>query len=221
MSAVRSIRQNNWPNIKVSARNRWVGKMPLERGDDRRFERFEKPEHGVRACAMLLQRYFDTRGADTIEKVLAIYAPKGAENPSHDDYVAHVAQAVGVRPGEELDLHQWAVMAPMVRAIVEFEQGRANLPAGYQRVVEAGVAMSGILPPAKGLLQSRTMAGNAVAAVGGLGAPAAMAAQAMGVMTIDAPWWVVGGAVLMVLVGAATVLWAYLDDRARLRRSLT
>lgn len=213
------ISQNNWGNIKTVTKNKWLGKVPHLPGDNKRFERFSEAKYGVRAISILIQKHFDSRGADTVEKIIAIYAPRGAENPHHDEYVHYVAAAVGVRPGEEIDVHRWEVMAPMVKAIAEFESDKGKLPRGYDRVIEAGVAISGILPPAKGLAQSRTMLGNAVGAVGGLGAPAAMAAQAMGVLTADTPWWIVAGAVTMVLVGTATVIWAYLDDRSRLRRA--
>jgi hypothetical protein len=221
MSAARSIRQNNWPNIKAVAKNKWVGKERHQKGDDRRFERFASAEHGVRAAAMLVQTYVDRREADTVAKILAIWAPSGAENPNHTAYVDYVADALGVDQDETIDVYQWEVMRPLLVAICEFEQGRKNLPAGYERTVEAGIVMAGILPPTKPITQSRTVAGVAGLATGGIGGGAGLVATALGTISGDAPWFVVAGVVVLTLAGAALVLFAYLDDRARLRRSPT
>lgn len=214
----RSVRQHNWGNIKVAAKNKWVGKAPLERGDDRRFERFEKPEHGVRAIAMLLQKYQDERGADTVAKLLAIWAPAGAENPAHAQYVDYVADALGIDPDEPIDVHAWDVMRPLVQAICEFEQGRAALPAGYEATIDAGVVMAGILSPAKPLQRSRTLGGLGIAATGSLSGGAGLVASALGMLSGDLPWYVVTAVVVLTLAGVGIVVGAYLDDRARMRR---
>lgn len=216
--ATRSVRQNNWGNIKIAAKNKWVGKAPLERGDDRRFERFMTPQHGVRAIAMLLQKYQDDRGADTVAKLLAIWAPAGAENPAHEEYVEYVSDALGLDSEEQIDVHSWEIMRPLVQAICEFEQGRAALPDGYEAVIDAGIVMAGILAPAKPISKSRTMAGLAGLTTGSVGGGAGLVATALGVISGDAPWFVVAAVVLLTLAGAALVLFAYMDDRARLRR---
>jgi hypothetical protein len=114
----RGMRNNNFLNLKLSSQ-RWEGKTA---GGDGAFEKFETPEHGVKAAAERLLQIHD-KGAGTIAEIAAVWAP-----PSENDteaYAAAVAEEMGVSPGTKLDLRNSATLGKLVRAMGGRENGRA------------------------------------------------------------------------------------------------
>lgn len=146
----RSARNNNPGNIDHNPRNKWVGIMPLAQRSpaqlkEPRFEIFESPVYGFRAIAVLLQTYQDKYGCNTVRKIIGRWAPTVENNT--DAYVAEVAKAVKVRADDEIDVHQYSYMRPLVEAIAIHETGK-----GYKwdpKQIDEGIRRAGITKPAE------------------------------------------------------------------------
>lgn len=150
-SLPRGIRNNNPGNIEVTRpRTPWQGRvLPDSALSDGRFEQFVHARGGIRALARTLITYQDKHGCDTVRKIIARWAPP-VENDT-GAYVRMVAQHLGVDPGETIDVQQYAVMRPLVEAIIRHENGdptRFGRRAWYERdVIDAGLRLAGIEPP--------------------------------------------------------------------------
>lgn len=83
----KSVRNNNPLNIKESAV--WQGERALNL--DAVFEEFTTPEYGFRAGYIILLQYLE-RGDNTIERIIAKWAPANTEENNHtDNYIDYVA----------------------------------------------------------------------------------------------------------------------------------
>lgn len=112
----RGIRNQNPGNIRKT-KIAWKGKAPSSDGE---FEQFISPEMGIRAIAKdLLTGY--RRGDDTVAKIIAAWAPPSENNTAA--YVKTVAAHVGVLPDQVIDVDSWAIMRPLVEAIIRVENG--------------------------------------------------------------------------------------------------
>lgn len=116
----RSARNNNPGNIEKS-NVRWQGEVP---GGDARFVTFATYEDGVRAMQQNLISYQERRGLNTVEGIISRWAPaKENGEASTRNYINTVAKAVGVKPGDQIDLHDPATMQKMTAAMTAFEGG--------------------------------------------------------------------------------------------------
>lgn len=112
----RGVRNNNPGNIEHNIRGE--GKI----GSDGRFAKFQTPEQGISAMAKLLVRYQTKYGRDTISQIVNRWAPP-SENDSKS-YAAVVARAVGVKPGDTIDLQSDPEkLAALVKAMIRHENG--------------------------------------------------------------------------------------------------
>lgn len=119
----RGIRNQNPGNIRKT-KIAWKGKVPSPDGE---FEQFISPEMGIRAIAKdILTGY--RRGDDTVAKIIAAWAPPSENNTAA--YVKTVAAHVGVLPDQVIDVDSWAIMRPLVEAIIRVENGD---PSKYGR----------------------------------------------------------------------------------------
>lgn len=89
-SGARGIRNNNPGNIRKSA-TVWAGQASAQ--TDPAFVQFTKPEYGIRAMAKVFNSYI-ARGIDTIEKMVATYAPASENNTAA--YTANVVRISGI-----------------------------------------------------------------------------------------------------------------------------
>lgn len=119
----RGIRNNNPGNIRLSATH-WQGQMPLQPDPD--FVVFSSPLYGVRALMKLLLTYHLKYGLDTVESIINRFAPP-YENAT-DNYIRHMARALGVRRVDRINLTQRPILIGLARAIVTHENGHP--PAG-------------------------------------------------------------------------------------------
>lgn len=153
---VRGIRLNNPGNLRRSS-DPWQGLSSTQA--DPEFLTFKSPEWGIRALARTLITYQDKRRAadgsaiDTVRELVTRWAPprghspaKGGYSQDTASYVADVARRIGVGPDDVIDLHGYAVMRPLVEAIIAHECANYRYPAA---VIDEGLRLAGIAPPAR------------------------------------------------------------------------
>lgn len=116
-TAPRGVRNNNPGNIMKGGDN-WQGEV---QGNDPRYATFETPEAGIRAMGKTLLTYQDKHGLNTVEGIIARWAPATENNT--DAYVATVAKAMGVKPNEALNLRDADTLNNLTRAIIRVENG--------------------------------------------------------------------------------------------------
>lgn len=114
----RGIRNNNPGNIEKSDIP-WNGKLP---GGDARFETFTTAEQGIAALAKNLLTYQARHGLDTVQAIVERWAPP-SENKT-GPYVAAVAKALDVAPGDRLDLSDPGTLTRLTKAIIRQENGK-------------------------------------------------------------------------------------------------
>lgn len=213
----RGIRNHNPLNIRLNPANRWQGRIEPERNTDGAFEQFEGPVWGLRAGAVLIIAHYDRRGADTIRKLVSIWAPE-SENDT-DAYTAFVARESGFGADQKLDFHRAEHLRPVLIAMIRMENGQQPYTDAQ---IDAALVRAGVLPPGRPLSQSRTVRGGQAAATGTLGAAAIEAVQEtfgaaqdalVGIAPfLDAAKWAL---LLVTLIGIGVMLWARIDDRRR------
>lgn len=115
------IRNNNPGNLVwLPAGRAWRGQI----GRDGRFGVYDTAANGVRAIGQQLLKYA-RGGVDTVQGLISLWAP-AHENPT-DAYVHNVAQALGVRPTDRIDVR--AHLPDLATAIIRQENGRQPYPA--------------------------------------------------------------------------------------------
>lgn len=118
-AAPRGIRNNNPGNIRLGIQ--WFGLVPPAQQTDPTFCQFDTAAHGIRAIGKILCTYHDVYGLNTIQDMIARWAP-----PNENDtaaYVANVAQLVGVQPSDPINIHDPNTLATLVKAIIFHENG--------------------------------------------------------------------------------------------------
>jgi hypothetical protein len=213
----RGVRNHNPLNIRLEATNRWQGRVEPDRNTDGHFEQFTDPVWGLRAGAVLAIAHYDRRGADTIRKLVLIWAP-ASENDT-DAYAAFVARESGFGADECLDFHRAEHLRPVLLAMIRFENGRQPYTDAE---IDAALVRAGVPPPGRPLAETRTVRGGQAAATGTLGAAAIEMVQetigpAQDALVGIAPYleaakWAL---LLVTLVGVGVMLWARIDDRRR------
>lgn len=113
----RGLRNNNPGNIQMGA-EKWEGEV---QGVDPRYASFATPEAGIRALGKNLLAYQERHGINTVEGIVARWAP-ATENDTNG-YIAVVAKALKVEPGEALDLRNKATLGKLARAMILVENG--------------------------------------------------------------------------------------------------
>jgi len=96
MKKPKNVRNNNPLNIKESAN--WEGERKANL--DNVFEEFKTPEYGFRAGYIILLQYLE-RGEDTIETILAKWAPANTDENNHtQSYIDYVADKIQLSSDE-------------------------------------------------------------------------------------------------------------------------
>ena len=136
----RGLRNNNPGNMEPGG---WLG----ETGNDGRFAIFDTMEHGIRALARQLIKYYDVYKSadgsriDTIREAISRWAPS---NENHTlSYIAFVSSVMGIDPDTELDFHDRDTLWWFIVAIGEEENGTDEFTANVTDAqIDAGVAMA-------------------------------------------------------------------------------
>lgn len=174
--ASRGYRNRNPGNIDWNERNKWQGQVGKEPGGNGRFAVFESHEYGIRALAMLLITYQDRYALRTVRGLINRWAPPN-EN-STDAYVAGVARMVGVDPDtQQVDLHSYAHLRPMVVAIITHELGGQPYA---DALIDEGLRRAGVVKPVLSMKQAaQTGTGAAAVNVATLTSAAGIAAPVL------------------------------------------
>ena len=98
----RGMRNNNPLNIRLSAENKWVGKVLPN--TDGKFEQFRSLRYGIRAAALLLGKYYYHYRINTINGIVARWAPM-SENHT-DLYAGAVCKMTGLAGNQPLKPNQ-------------------------------------------------------------------------------------------------------------------
>jgi hypothetical protein len=114
----RGLRNRNPGNLRHSTAFTWHGELAP---DAEGYCRFAQDHDGIRALALDLFTKWDRDGLRSVHAIVGRYAP-----PRENDtaaYITRVAAALGVAPGDALDLQDGAVLARFVKAVIRQECG--------------------------------------------------------------------------------------------------
>ena len=116
-------------------------------GSATQFQNFETEEAGLAAMARQLGLY-GSRGLNSIDSIVSTYAPSSENNTGA--YISDVARRTGFDPGARLDLADPKVLAPLMSAMVNHEQGKqpfsAEQYANAAQNVKVEIALTGAPP---------------------------------------------------------------------------
>lgn len=116
-TAPRGIRNNNPGNV-MKGTDAWQGEV---QGNDPRYATFASPEAGIRAMGKTLLTYQDKHGLNSVEAIIARWAPATENNTVA--YAATVAKEMGIKTNAPLDLHDGDTLAKLTRAMIRVENG--------------------------------------------------------------------------------------------------
>lgn len=213
----RGIKNHNPLNIRINPANPWQGRVDPAQNTDGAFEQFTDAVWGIRAGARNIIFHYDRNGADTIRKLVALWAPP-SENDT-DAYVRFVASESGFDADQELDFHRHEHLKPVLVAMIRIENGQQPYSDAQ---IDAGLVRAGVLPPERSLAETRTVKGGQAAAAGTVGAAVVEALrETMGpaqdtlfkiAPVLDAAKWAL---LALTLAGIGAMIWARIDDRRK------
>lgn len=119
MNTPRGIRNNNAGNLERAGNIDWIGLAPVQA--DPVFYQFTDPKWGVRAMARTLMNYQTRDGLQTLTDIISRWAPPESNNTTA--YVNVVCAACDKGPYDIVNVG--AVLLPLVKAIIEHENGPA------------------------------------------------------------------------------------------------
>lgn len=108
-----------------------------EQQTDPRFVSFRTPQFGIRALATVLRNYQIQHGINTVAGVIGRWAPP-TENDTQS-YIMAVSHALGVKPGETINISDTQTLEKLVTAIIRHENGRV---AYSPDIIKAGVNLA-------------------------------------------------------------------------------
>jgi hypothetical protein len=119
-------RYNNPMAIKYRSYNNWNGKIPLQPGESRTFEKFFSYPQGVRAGIYLLRYRYLADGYNTVDSIIKRYAPTSDNTiQQQENYINYVAGRLGVGKHTVLN-NDKATIKKLVQAMARFEGGQTN-----------------------------------------------------------------------------------------------
>lgn len=117
MKLPRGIRNNNPLNIKIG--NDWQGERP---NTDGVFEEFETMQYGLRAAFIILRKYINKYGRNTISKIVHSWSPDG--DSKECAYMQSVSKWTGIRLYDEIQFDDKSLMCLLVQGMARVETGR-------------------------------------------------------------------------------------------------
>jgi hypothetical protein len=114
----RGVRNNNPGNI-MKGSSKWQGEI---QGSDPRYASFNSPEAGIAAMGKNLLTYQNKYGINTVEGIVSRWAPATENNTN--TYTATVAKALGVKPGDTIDLHDPETLGKLTHTMIQQENGK-------------------------------------------------------------------------------------------------
>lgn len=144
-------------NIKAFGNN-WSGMV----GQDARGHAiFETPQDGICAAAKILKTYASKYGINTVDGIVDRFC--AASDGVTRAYISNVCKAMGVNPGEALDVKNPQVMTKLISAMMRQEIGavaysQETITAGVHKAL--GIAGAAEQPTDKPRLTSKDVAFN-------------------------------------------------------------
>ncbi len=144
-------------NIKAFGNN-WSGMV----GQDARGHAiFETPQDGICAAAKILKTYASKYGINTVDGIVDRFC--AASDSVTRAYISNVCKAMGVNPGEALDVKDPQVMTKLISAMMRQEIGavaysQETITAGVHKAL--GIAGAAEQPTDKPRLTSKDVAFN-------------------------------------------------------------
>lgn len=114
----RGIRNNNPLNIRVG--NSWRGEV--SHSTDKSFEQFQTMEYGIRAGFVILKRYINHYGRNTIRKIISAWAPYNENNT--EVYIQTVSIRSGIAAEQPVRFEDKDTMVDIVSAMICVECGK-------------------------------------------------------------------------------------------------
>jgi hypothetical protein len=122
----RGVRNNNPLNISLGKGTTWQGQCAKQ--TDGRFVQFEKLSYGLRAAFKILDLYIDAYHLDTVEKIVARWAPKNENDTAAYTHLVLKFSGLGdgeiIRPGNKYQMQR------LVSAMANVENG--SVPSQQQ-----------------------------------------------------------------------------------------
>jgi hypothetical protein len=210
----RGVRNNNPGNIRRNG-DPWQGLD--ERQGDMEFFTFKSSIYGIRALARTLITYQDKHNLRSIRQIISRWAPSVENNTNA--YVRAVVADTGLDADQQLDLHRFDQIKPLIEAIIQHENGQQ--PYSETQITK-GLVLAGVEPEAPNLQKTRTVKGGqaATAATAGLGMieavqqtldPARDALIGIAPYLETAKWLLL----VVTLIGIGVMLWARIDDHRK------
>ena len=216
------IRNNNPLNIKATKRSVWLGEdVPPKH---KTFETFSDPIMGMRAAAVLILNHFVKKKANTIRKLIKIWAPPGVDKNPDKAYINKVAKDAGVSPDEVVDFSKYSYIFPVFVAMIAFENGAPASTWYSTAQINKALSLAGVGVPTKPLSKSRTIKGSQAVAVGGAVAVVAETVDTNPIIeAVSAYPWLVDAAINLFtyapwvalglgVAGLGYIVWARIDD---------
>ncbi len=210
----RGIRNHNPGNIRRNG-DPWQGLS--ERQTDIEFFTFKSAVYGIRALARTLITYQDKYDLHSIRQIISRWAPPNENNT--EAYISSVAADAGFDADQPLNVHRFAHLLPLTKAIIRHENGQQ--PYTDIELTKA-LVLAGVEPEQANLQDSRTVKGGqvATAATASLGVveavqqtldPARDALISIAPYLETAKWLLLA----ITLIGIGVMLWARIDDHRK------
>lgn len=124
----RGIRNNNPGNVRALPNGQqWAGQTGT---DPNGYAVFGDPKDGVHASLTNLLGYQNNHGINTVQGIINRWAPASdGNNPTA--YANFVAKAVGVKPGDKIDLNDQDTLGKVAGAIFQYENGPKALQTKF------------------------------------------------------------------------------------------
>lgn len=202
----RGIRNHNPGNIR-DGNDKWQGLAAID--EDTSFAVFKDPTWGIRALASILITYQDRYKLRTVNQIINRWAP-----PSENDtpaYVNAVCVSSGFTSSQQLDLHDYECMRPVLEAIIRHENGKGPLKTANtwydDATIKAGLQRAGIVQKAAVVVAvpvtKETVAATGTAALGSAQI-ADVAPQIMGAVQSSEDH-LTSGSIVRITIGVLTI----------------
>lgn len=168
----RGYRNKNPGNIRKSPTSKWQGLADNQPDTD--FASFKSHVWGIRALAVLLINYQDKHNLTTISQIVRRWAPPNENNTTA--YINAVAKSTGFAADQQLNLHQYEHLLPVLKAIIAHELGGQPYD---DDTLNKGLELAGVRSEPKPLSESREVrAGTGQIITGGVAAAGAVISTA-------------------------------------------
>lgn len=141
----RGVRNSNPGNIRWG--DPWQGLVPMAQRTDPDFCQFVDPSWGVRALARTLITYQDKYHLRSVATIISRWAP-ASENDTNS-YIRAVSQQTGFEPGQQINMHRYDHLRPLLEAIIRHECGAGPLKTPNtwyaNDVIEVGLQRAGVV----------------------------------------------------------------------------